>query len=88
MRARDDEGGEKNIQGGERSANERGEGALLKESEVSSRVPGDQGSFETGSVVPLQQAATGTLDQGNAESAPDKATHLAVCPSPFFGDEG
>ena len=64
-----------------------GEEALLEESEASSRIPGDPGSFETGSAVP-PQAATSTLDQGNAKSAPDKATHLAVCPSPFLGDEG
>ena len=59
----------------------------MEESKASSRIPGNLGSFETGSAVPLQ-AATGTSDQGNAKSAPDKATHLAVCLSPFLGDEG
>ena len=60
---------------------------MLESTKASPRAPGNHGSFETGIAVPLQ-AATGTSDQGDAESAPDKATHLAVSPSPFFGEEG
>ena len=74
-RAGGEKGGEKEPKGGVRSENEGGKEALLEESEASSRIPGNPGMFETGSAVPLQ-AATGTSDQGNAESALDKATHL------------
>ena len=59
----------------------------MKESKASSGIPGDLGCLETGSAVPLQ-AGTRALDQGNTESALNKATHLAVCPFPFLGNEG
>ena len=79
--------GEGRQRGGSGEWKGEGKEALVVESEASSRIPGDPGCFETGIAVP-PQAATSTSDQGDAKSAPDKATHLAVCPSPFLGDEG